>query len=246
MLTRKDGSLDVTRLSAITDQIADLRRRGEQVVMVSSGAVASGRSELRAIVDTRLDNVSERQLYSAVGQAKLINRYYELFREHDLHCAQVLATKESFRNSEHYANMSNALETMLAAGVIPIVNENDTVSIDELMFTDNDELSGLIATIIHADRLIMLSNINGLYTGAPDAEGSELIRTVAVTDDPSAYICSTRSSAGRGGMGSKCKVARQIAASGIPVTIANGKRDDILEAVCFGATDVPCTRFITQ
>lgn len=245
VLTRPDGSLDVTRLSAITDQVADLCRAGNKVVMVSSGAVASGRSELRKMPAADIDSVSQRQLYSAVGQAKLINRYYELFRDHDMHCAQVLATKESFSNSEHYANMSNALETMLAAGVIPIVNENDTVSIDELMFTDNDELSGLIATIIHADALIILSNIDGLYTGAPDAEGSELISTVAVGDDPSVYICHTRSSAGRGGMESKCKVARQIAAAGIPVTIANGKRENILPLICAGDGNTPCTRFTT-
>lgn len=246
MLTRRDGTLDVTRLSALVDQLSELRRRGTEIVLVSSGAVASGRSELRDLSGIEsLDEVSARQLFSAVGQAKLINRYYDLFREHGIHCGQVLATKENFDRRGHYLNQQHCLEAMLSHGVLPIVNENDTVSVTELMFTDNDELSGLVAAMTGASRLIILSNIDGLYTGDPSESGSRLIERIAPGDDPSSFISSVKSSRGRGGMGSKCRIARRVASEGIEVVIANGKRDGILlrlEGIEPG--DAPHTTFI--
>lgn len=141
VLTRKDGTLDVTRVSALVDQIVELHKAGVEVVLISSGAVASGRSEIK--VSRKLDSVARRQLFSAVGQAKLINRYYELFREHGIAVGQVLTTKESFGTCRHYLNQRSCMRVMLENGVIPVVNENDTISVTELMFTDNDELSGM-------------------------------------------------------------------------------------------------------
>ena len=123
VLARKDGTLDVTRMSALVDQVAELHKAGVEVVLVSSGAVASGRSEIK--VSRKLDSVDQRQLYSAVGQAKLINRYYELFREHGIAVGQVLTTKESFGTRRHYLNQRHCMQVMLENGVIPIVNEND-------------------------------------------------------------------------------------------------------------------------
>ena len=111
VLTRKDGTLDITRMSALVDQVADLHRQGMEIVLISSGAVASGRSEIKA--GKKLDSVSARQLYSAVGQAKLINRYYELFREHGMTCGQVLTTKENFGSRTHYLNQKHCMEVML-------------------------------------------------------------------------------------------------------------------------------------
>ena len=140
VLTRKDGTLDITRMSALVDQLAELHKEGVEIVLISSGAVASGRGEIR--LSRKLDSVAQRQLFSAVGQAKLINRYYELFREHGIAVGQVLTTKESFATRRHYLNQRNCMQVMLENGVIPIVNENDAVSVTELMFTDNDELSG--------------------------------------------------------------------------------------------------------
>lgn len=243
VLTRRDGMLDITRLSAIADQVAELRSAGTEVIIVSSGAVASGRSELRGIPGMeRLDAVSARQLFSAVGQAKLINHYYEFFREHGIHCGQVLATKENFSRRNHYLNQKHCMTVMLDHGVIPIVNENDTVSVTELMFTDNDELSGLIATMMNADRLIILSNIDGLYTGDPAEAGTKLIRRVGLNDDPSSFVSASKSTMGRGGMVSKCRIARRVAAEGIEVIIANGKREGILTSIADGS-DVPCTVF---
>ncbi len=168
VLARKDGTLDVTRMSALVDQVAELRKAGVEVILISSGAVASGRSEIKP--SKKLDSVEQRQLFSAVGQAKLINRYYELFREHGIPVGQVLTTKESFGTRRHYLNQRNCMMVMLENGVIPIVNENDTISVTELMFTDNDELSGMIASMMDMQALIILSNIDGIYNGSPSAE----------------------------------------------------------------------------
>ena len=131
VLTRADGTLDVTRMSAITDQVAELHKRGMQVILISSGAVASGRSEIAP--SHLLDEVSSRQLYSAIGQAKLMGKYYTLLREHGIICGQVLTTKEGLDKTDHYLNQQRCMEVMLGERVIPIVNENDTLSITELM-----------------------------------------------------------------------------------------------------------------
>ena len=243
VLTRADGSLDVTRMSALVDQIACLRSEGHEVILVSSGAVASGRSELKHIQHD-LDSVDQRQLFSAVGQAKLINRYFELFREYGIPVGQVLTTKENFSDTEHRKNQENCMRVMLDNNVLPIVNENDTVSVTELMFTDNDELSGLIAQMTQSKALIILSNIDGIYTGDPSDSASQLIRTIEPGRRLDDYIQETKSSAGRGGMQSKSNVARQTAAAGISVIIANGKRDDILVKLMNDREHTPCTEFL--
>ncbi len=208
VLTRADGMLDVTRLSSLVDQLAELRRAGVELVVVSSGAVASGRGELRGLDGlARLDQVSAR----------------------------------------HYLNQKNCMDAMLRHGVVPIVNENDTVSITELMFTDNDELSGLIAAMMNADKLIILSNIDGLFTGNPSDPASQLIERLEAADDPTCFISSAKSSLGRGGMGSKCRIARRVAAEGIEVVLGNGKRDGIIPALAaVGKPSVPCTVFVAS
>ena len=243
VLTRRDGTLDITRMSAIVDQVAELHKRGMQVILVSSGAVASGRSEISP--SHTLDEVSSRQLYSAIGQAKLMGKYYTLFREHGITCGQVLTTKEGLDKEDHYLNQQRCMEVMLAEGVIPIVNENDTLSITELMFTDNDELSGLMAQMMQVDGLIILSNIDGIYDGNPADPASRVIRTVVVTDDMEQYIQTGKSSLGRGGMLTKCHIARKVASEGIPVVIANGKTEDILIHLIDQPEETICTRFET-
>ena len=226
VLTRRDGTLDVTRMSALVDQVAELHKAGVEIILVSSGAVASGRSEIHPA--KKLDSVDQRQLFSAVGQAKLINRYYELFREHGIPVGQVLTMKENFATRRHYLNQKNCMTVMLENGVIPIVNENDTISVSELMFTDNDELSGLIASMMDAQVLIILSNIDGIYNGSPADPASEVIRKIEHGKDLSSYIQTSKSSFGRGGMLTKTNIARKVADEGITVIIANGKRDNIL------------------
>ncbi|MBO4892798.1 MAG: glutamate 5-kinase [Prevotella sp.] len=243
VLTRQDGKLDVTRMSALVDQVAWLRKQDIEVILVSSGAVACGRREL--IVDHSLDSVEQRQLFSAVGQVKLVGLYYDLFREFNIHVGQVLTMKENFQPGEQYRNQQACMTVMLENNVLPIVNENDTVSVTELMFTDNDELSGLIAQMMKADSLILLSNIDGIYTGHPDDPSSELIRTVAPCTDLSKYIQTEKSAFGRGGMHSKYHTASNVQAAGIHVIIANGTRDNILIDLIEKPESTPHTEFLT-
>ena len=238
-LTRPDGRLDVTRMSALVDQIAWLRQQDFEVILVSSGAVACGRRELKATHE--LDSVEQRQLFSAMGQAKLIGLYYDLFREYHIHVGQVLTMKENFEPGEQYRNQQACMQVMLENGVLPIVNENDTVSVTELMFTDNDELSGLIAQMMKADTLILLSNIDGIFTGNPQ---SQLIKEVLPGTDLSDYIQTEKSSAGRGGMQSKYATAISVQQASIRVIIANGKRDNILIDLIEKKNHVPHTEFI--
>lgn len=242
VLTRTDGKLDVTRMSALVDQLAWLRGQGYEVVLVSSGAVASGRGELS--VTHALDSVEQRQLFSGVGQVKLVGLYYDLFREFGIHVGQVLTTKENFQSGVQYENQRACMTVMLENGVMPIVNENDTVSVTELMFTDNDELSGLIAEMLEADTLILLSNIDGIFTGHPDAPGSCLINHVEPDCDLSNYIQPEQSAFGRGGMHSKYQTACRLQKSGIRVIIANGEREHILIDLVQRPADVPHTEFI--
>lgn len=242
VLTRQDGKLDVTRMSALVDQIAWLRNQGYEIILVSSGAMASGRGELR--VNHSLDSVEQRQLYSAVGQVKLIGLYYDLFREFGLHIGQVLTMKENFQAGEQFKNQRACMTVMLENGVLPIVNENDTVSITELMFTDNDELSGLIAQMMEAETLILLSNIDGIYTTHPDDPQAELIREVALGRDLSEYIQPEKSAFGRGGMHSKYTTASKMQQNGIRVIIANGEREDILIHLIEHPETIPHTEFL--
>ena len=233
VLTRRDGTLDVTRMSALVDQIAELHKSGVEIILISSGAVASGRSEVHP--QKKLDSVDQRQLFSAVGQAKLINRYYELFREHNIPVGQVLTTKESFGTRRHYLNQKNCMTVMLENNVIPIVNENDTISVSELMFTDS---------MMDTQALIILSNIDGIYNGSPSDPNSSVIREIGHGKDLSNYIQTTKSSFGRGGMLTKTNIARKVADEGITVIIANGKRDNILVDLLQHPEETLCTRFI--
>lgn len=242
VLTRPDGKLDVTRMSTLVDQIAWLRQRGHEIILVSSGAMASGRGELR--IEHQLDSVEQRQLFSAVGQVKLVGLYYDLFREYNIPIGQVLTMKENFEAGEQYRNQKACMDVMLQNGVLPIVNENDTVSVTELMFTDNDELSGLIAQMMNAGTLVLLSNIDGIYTAHPDDPTAELISKVAPGRDLSDYIRPEKSAFGRGGMHSKYTTAKKVAQAGIRVVIANGERHNVLVDLVENQHDVPHTEFM--
>ena len=152
--------------------------------------------------------------------------------------------KENFGTRRHYLNQKNCMTVMLENGVIPIVNENDTISVSELMFTDNDELSGLIASMMDAQALIILSNIDGIYNGSPSDPSSQVIREIGQGKDLSSYIQTSKSSFGRGGMLTKTNIARKVADEGITVIIANGKRDNILVDLLQYPAETLCTRFI--
>ena len=227
VITKPNGLPDVERIAHLVDQIAEIKKQGKEVILVSSGAVASGRSLIT--VSEKFDAVATRQLLASIGQVKLINTYSHLFEKFEILCSQVLVTKEDFRDRLHYLNMKNCLEILLQHQVIPVINENDVVSVTELMFTDNDELAGLIASMLNAQALIVLTNVNGIYDGDPKLPGSSVINAVTEAGiDFSSFISSGRSQFGRGGMITKSTIAHKVAKLGIAVHIANGTTENIL------------------
>ena len=241
ILTRSDGKPNVTNMSRLVDQIAHLHGLGYQVVLVSSGAVACGRGEIAP--SHTLDDTAQRQLYSSIGQIKLINLYAQLFGSYGIVIGQVLTQKDNFSTTEAYKNQRSCMLTMLNNGVVPVVNENDTASLTELMFTDNDELSGIIATMLDADLLVILSNVEGIYNGSPSDPDSRLVPVVEPDKDLHDFIVPSRSSMGRGGMATKCGIALKVAREGIAVVVARGDRPSVLIDVIKNHSEIPCTYF---
>jgi len=225
VITKKNGLLDKSVMAGLTDQISKLKKAGIEVVLVSSGAMGAGRFLIK--LPKKSNRVVERQILAAIGQTRLMNTYDQLFGKHKFLCAQVLATKEDFRDRKHYLNMKNCFEALLNDQIIPIVNENDVVSVDELMFTDNDELAGLISAMLNVDSLILLSCVDGLLDCR--SEDKKVISVVDSKTHP-AYSCITpeKSSFGRGGMLTKCRIAERLSHVGITTHIANGTRKNIL------------------
>jgi glutamate 5-kinase len=244
VITQPDGSLNDGRILRLVEDVAILYKRGIEVVLISSGAVAAGRSEVSPSKKT--DIIAAKQIWAAIGQVKLMSSYQFLFGKYGIQAGQLLATKESFRDRRHYLNMKTCISAMLENNVLPIVNENDTVSINELMFTDNDELSGLISSMMDCKSLIILTNVDGVYNGIPGKKGTELIsRIYEESEDLDKYISSVKSGFGRGGMVTKCNIARKIASHGVDVFIANGTRDSIITDIV-RRKDVPYTHFIAN
>jgi glutamate 5-kinase len=229
VLTKADGLPNLERISQLVDQLVALKQDGKEVVLVSSGAVAAGRSLIK--ISEKQNTIAARQLLASIGQIKLINLYLQLFEKHGMLCSQVLVTKEDFRDRMHYLNIKNCLEILLQHQVIPVINENDVVSVTELMFTDNDELAGLIASMLNADALIILSNVDGIYNGDPRLDSSTVIPEIDGTEtDISGFITTGKSGLGRGGMVTKLSM------------IANGMREHIITDLLYG--QVVHTRFV--
>ena len=233
MLTQKDGLPNEKLITDLVHQIAELKSNGRHVILVSSGAVAAGRSIFRSA--KKLDTVAERQLLSSLGQVKLINIYTELFSKFNLLCAQVLVTKQDFKDRNHYLNMQNCLNALLSNNIIPIVNENDVISITELMFTDNDELAGLISAMLNVDCLYILTNVDGIYDGNPADETSSIISEFDINyHHLGKFASNVKSNFGRGGIITKCHTAQRVAGMGIPVVIANGNTENIINRLIHG------------
>jgi glutamate 5-kinase len=242
VITQNDGSLNQGRILRIVEDVAVLYKQGIEVILISSGAVAAGRGEV--VPSKKTNIVSAKQIWAAIGQVKLMSSYQFLFGKYGIQAGQLLAAKESFRDRRHYLNMKNCISAMLENNVLPIVNENDTISINELMFTDNDELSGLISSMMDCQSLIILSNVDGIYNGVPGVAGTELIKRIDErSENPEKYISAVKSGFGRGGMYTKCSIARKLSAQGIDVFIANGTRDAIITDIIRGK-DVPYTHFV--
>ena len=228
VMTNRDNRIVRPVLRRLVKQVAELYERGISTILVSSGSVIAGKEVLGE--SSIENNTQRRQVYSAIGQPRMMRHYYNLFNDYGMKCAQVLPTKRDFSPGVHRQNMINCCEGLLSEGVIPIANEDDAVSVTMSMFSDNDELASLIAQLINADKLIILTDIDGLYTGNPDSESSNLISDVDPADNLDQYIQENnkKPGEGRGGMGSKLDYAQETAAKNIPTFIANGKRDNTI------------------
>lgn len=235
VITNKDNRIVGTILSKLVEQIANLYEHGILSVLVSSGSVIAGKEVMSRGLKTT-DKITRRQVFSAIGQPRMMRHYYNLFQDHGMRCAQVLATKRDFDLGRHRDNMVNCYEGLLAEGVIPIANEDDAVSLSMSTFTDNDELASLVAELIKADMLILLTDTDGLYNGHPDDLESQLIPHLRVNDPVEQYIHKTNKgeAEGRGGMESKLRVAKQTAKLNIPTFIANGKQDHVITDIVYG------------
>lgn len=241
VITQKDGSLNIGRILRLVEDIAVLCKQGKEVILVTSGAVAAGRSEV--VPSKRTNVVGAKQIWASIGQVKLMANYQFLFSKYGMQVGQLLAAKESFRDRRHYLNMKNCITAMLDSNVLPILNENDSISIDELMFTDNDELSGMISAMMDCHSLFILTNVDGIYSADPGNPGAELIKDIYVdSNNVAGCISAVRSGFGRGGMLTKYSTARKISTEGIDVFIANGNRDCIITDIIRGK-DVPYTHF---
>lgn len=235
VITNKDSRIVGKILGKLVEQIAYLYEQGIVSVLVSSGSVIAGKEVMSRGLKSQ-DRITRRQIFSAIGQPRMMRHYYNLFQDHGMRCAQVLATKRDFDPGKHRENMVNCYEGLLAEGVIPIANEDDAVSLSMSTFTDNDELASLVAELINADMLIMLTDTDGLYNGHPDHQDSELIKHVRIDQPVEQYIQkSTKGEAeGRGGMESKLRIAKKMAKMNIPTFIANGKRDNVIVDIVYG------------
>jgi len=231
--TGAGGELDIAVVRNIVDQIVELRRRGIGVILVTSGAVATGRGLVNP--DKQQSPIVAKQVLAAVGQVKLMSIYAEMFKAHGYNCAQVLVTKEDFRDRQHYFNMRNCFESLLHDNIVPIVNENDVIAITELIFTDNDELAGLVASQLDADAVIILSTVSGIVAGDPNDPEAVVISEINLSSGSfEKYITSDISSAGRGGMHTKFNVAKKLAHEGIVTHIAGGKKPGVILAILSG------------
>jgi glutamate 5-kinase len=227
VITNSKGFLDENVIIDISRQIKLLRDQGHDVLLITSGAVAAGRSLYQFAKKT--DTVAQRQVLASIGQVKLISLYREKLDERGILCSQVLVTKEDFKSRSHYLNMQNCLSALLSNHILPVINENDVVSVTELMFTDNDELAGLISAMTNTDILIILTNVDGVYDGDPQLPETKIIHVFDSGEVDIKDIASAKkSSFGRGGIVTKCNTAEKIAGMGIPVHIANGKTTDII------------------
>lgn len=227
VVTTPTKKIDTKVISHIVEQIAHLKSLGAKVVLISSGAVSFGRVHFTNVI--KGSPILSRQIYASIGQVKLMEAYQKYFKRYGLYAAQILATKEDFRDKVHYLNMRSCFMGLLSDNVVPVANENDVVAIDELMFTDNDELASLVAGMVCADTAIFLSNVEGLYDRPPTEENAQLIHHIDLFQDTvSVEISTTPSTFGRGGMHTKYRMAKKLGSMGINVHIAYGKRENVI------------------
>ncbi|MBI3597115.1 MAG: glutamate 5-kinase [Nitrospirae bacterium] len=234
LIASRDHGLDPHRLETLAQEMADLKRQGYEVVIVSSGAILSGLDKLG--LTQRPKSLPVKQAAAAVGQSRLIWAYEKAFEARGLKVAQVLLTQEDLADRKRFLNSRNTLTTLLEYDVIPVINENDTVAVEEIRFGDNDNLAGLVTHLIDAQLLVILSDVEGLFTDDPrrhpDAQLIPVVRQVNSETVRLAKNTTTRE--GTGGMRSKVQTARDVAAYGVPTVIASGRRPGVLTEILKG------------
>ena len=219
-LITRDGEVDAGRIATLAGAIAERRARGHQVILVSSGAIATGFPVLGFAKRPR--DLATQQASASVGQGMLLARYAQAFGEHGITVGQVLLTADDLIRRVQYRNAQRTLDRLLELGVVPIVNENDTVATDEIRVGDNDRLAALVAHVVQAEALVLLSDVDGLYDGPPGIGSARLIAEVRGSDDLAGVVIGGTGSAGvgLGGMTSKVEAARIATSAGIPVLLA--------------------------
>ena len=224
-----EGLLDTSIIKNVVENIVYLKKQGYQCVVVSSGAVACGKEYLKTSCPESLDEVLFAQMCSSLGQPLLMKKYITEFLAHEIKAAQALLTQDAFTKSELKKSLEQVLLGLLELHVVPIINENDVISSEELVFSDNDMLAAHVAVLVKAEKLIILSNIDGLHTCHPD-EGGELISEIDVVDDLIYEMASEKKSVlGRGGMKTKIQAADFVTQRGIEMFLGNGKEKDIVK-----------------
>jgi len=240
-ITTSQGKLDKEEMRRLTAQVAAARKQGDKIVLVTSGAVAAGIAELG--LAPKPNDIVFQQAAAAAGQSVLMAKYRELFKEHGLKVAQILLTAEDLSNRVSYLHTCNVLEMLLKMGVVPIINENDVTSVDELMpltegyrvnFSDNDILSVLVANAIRANLVVILSDVDGIYTTDPQKTEAKVIKTVENITAELKSKLNGKSKWGRGGIQSKVKAAEIATTCGIPVVVANSRRENVLIDILAG------------
>lgn len=232
ILTNEDNLLDLNNLREISRQIAKLKKKGYKIILVTSGAIVTGSEH----IGKKPKNLIEKQAAAAVGQSLLMNEYSNFFEEKGIVVAQILLTRDIFINNNSLKNARNTIITLVKNNIVPIINENDTVAVEEIKFGDNDELSALVAKLIEAGLLIILTDTDGLHTSDPgSSKKAVLIKKVNLITSKIEKLAGKESGRrGTGGMVSKIKAAKDATQNGIPVIIAYGREKNVLERILSG------------
>ena len=233
-ITYPTGKMNLGRMEKLVRELTDLANQGREIVLVTSGAIAVGMDRMGK--KKRPRSIPQRQALAAVGQGALMHAYGSLFAAYGRMAGQVLLTKENSRRHHQYTNSRNALKAMLAMGVLPVVNENDAVAVDEVKIGDNDTLSATVATLVDADVLIILSDVDGLYTANPatDKKARLIPEVREITPDIEKLAGGAGSAAGTGGMRTKIEAAKIATRSGVTMVVASGEEDGVIRTVLDG------------
>jgi len=231
VLADSSGKVDYSRMKKLVDDVAEIKNKGKDIMLVTSGAIGAGMAELD--IKERPRDVKMQQACAAIGQSVIMAKYKEFFSKHKINVAQILLSYDTFSDRKKFLNLRNSIQMILKLGAVPIINENDPISIDELgpSFGDNDKLSALVASKIEADMLLMLTIVDGIYDKDPKYSDAKLIREIHQFDKNIENLKGKASKLGTGGIKTKVEAAKVAMSSGIITIIANGKKDLIKDII---------------